>query len=256
MTGREIIKHIDDGAVFYLDFFGNAEHMESTDNGFYRVIRSKENEQGLSFVYDIRLEDLSEKDATEKIAEIKALKLPTWWPLCLSDGLYRSIHQKEKEKAPLVLPDGEELYMAITSAEQMSVVRQPNGTVIKRVQDAESFALWAQSVEAFFNDDYQYIHPRYYYPACESGKIRCYICYREDCPAAVCAILNNGGICSLEFVATHSGYRRQGFAKYICAFAMEEAFAGGARLITLRASNPGTRELYTSLGFQIYNYAI
>lgn len=39
--------------------------------------------------------------------------------------------------------------------------------------------------------------------------------------------MNNNGICSLEFVATHEDFQRQGFAKAICAFAMKEAFAGG-----------------------------
>ena len=33
MTDYEIIKYIDDGAIFYLAFFGDAVHMESTDNG-------------------------------------------------------------------------------------------------------------------------------------------------------------------------------------------------------------------------------
>ena len=46
MTEQEIIKCIDDGANFCLDFFGDAEHMKSTDNGVCREICPKNDEHG------------------------------------------------------------------------------------------------------------------------------------------------------------------------------------------------------------------
>lgn len=77
MTEHEIIKAIDNGATFYLRFFGDAEHMTTTDNGVYAVICPKEGEHGIRFVYDVRLESLSNEEAVAKISEIKALNLPT-----------------------------------------------------------------------------------------------------------------------------------------------------------------------------------
>jgi len=256
MTDHEILKHIDDGAVFYLGFLGDAEHMESTDNGFYRVIQPKDNEQGLSSVFDIRLEHLSKENMSIKIAEVKSLNQHTWWPLCVSDALYRLIHLRAKEKASLIPPDGTELYMAVTSPEEIPAVRQPDGAVIKRAWDAEAFADCTRLGNDWSFNGYPYIHPNYHYPACESGKLRCYVCYYDGLPVSLCSVLDNLGICSLENVVTHTDYRRQGFAKYICAFAIKDAFDNGAELISLRADNPGTRELYTSLGFKIYNHAI
>ena len=256
MTDYEILKHIDGGAVFYLDFFGNAEHMEVKDTGIFRSIHPKDNGQGVRFVYDIRLDNLSDEDAQANITEIKALKMPVWWPLCISNTLYRLIHNKDREATPITPPDGIELFMAVTSLTQVPIVQPVSGAIIRKVNDVESFALWAQSVKECFNDDYQYIHPRYHYPACKAGKIRCYLCFKYNRPVAVCSIMDNAGICLLEFVATHRDFRRQGLAKYICSVAVNESFENGAKLITLRAEEPGTRELYTSLGFRTYNHVL
>jgi len=256
MTDYEILKYIDSGAVFYLDVFGNAEHMEVKDNGSYRFIRPKGDGQGVRLIYDIRLENLSVEDVKTKIAEIKALNVPVWWPIHISNDLYRLIHNKDREPEPITPPDGIELYMAVTPPTQTSFIQPIDGVVIQKSDDEDSFALWARSVKDCFNDDFQYFHPQYHYPACKSGIMRCYICHKDDRPVAVCSIMDNAGICSLENVATHMDYRRQGIAKYICAVAMKEAFDCGAKLISLRAVEPGTRELYTSLGYKIFNYAV
>jgi len=182
--------------------------------------------------------------------------MPIWFNLQASDDLHRLMYGKAREKVLLDPPDGEELYMAVTSPEQIPAVRKPNGAEIRRVCNAEAFAEGALLVNDWMTDGYQDIHPQNHYPACASGKIRCYVCYKDEHPVSVCSIMDNGGICSLEFVATHVDNRRQGFASAVCTFAMKEAFTDGAEIITLRAVNPGTRELYTSLGFKIYNYAI
>ena len=52
MTDYEILKCIDSGAVFYLDVFGNAEHMEIKDNSNYRFIRPKDGGQGVRLIYN------------------------------------------------------------------------------------------------------------------------------------------------------------------------------------------------------------
>ena len=72
MTDYEILKYIDSGAIFYLDFFGNAEHMEIKDNGIFRFVSPKNNGQGVRFAYDIRFYNLTIGEAN--IAMIKALK--------------------------------------------------------------------------------------------------------------------------------------------------------------------------------------
>jgi len=78
-----------------------------------------------------------------------------------------------------------------------------------------------------------------------------YIVYFEDKPVSVSAILNNNGIASLEFVATLPEYRRRGFAREASITAIRDAFAAGAKIITLRAFYPANL-LYQSLGFQVY----
>lgn len=56
----------------------------------------------------------------------------------------------------------------------------------------------------------------YHYPLCGDGIMKCYIMYNRNVPAAVASVINNNGIASLEFVATISQMRRQGFAKAVC----------------------------------------
>jgi len=256
MTDCEILKNINNGAVFYLNVFGNAEHMQIEDHGNFRYIYPKGDGQGVRLVYDIRLENLSVENAQAKIAEIKAMNVPVWWPVHISNTLYRLIHNKNREPVSLTPPDGIELYMAATSPTQIPAIQPIDGVKIQKSDDENSFALWARSVKDCFHDDFQYFHPQYHYPACKSGEMRCYLCRKNDRPVAVCSIMDNEGICSLENVATHMDYRRQGIAKYLCAVAMKEAFVCGAKLISLRAVEPGTRELYTSLGYRTYNHAV
>ena len=88
--------------------------------------------------------------------------------------------------------------------------------------------------------------------------IHCQKVRRYDCgkPVAVSAILDNSGIASLEFVATIPEMRRKGYAKAICEKAIHDAFTDGAKIITVRAINLAASQLYKSLGFEVYNYAL
>lgn len=255
MNEFEIIRHVDDGANFYLRFFGQATHMEYSDNGRYCVVRPKEGEQGVSFVFDVKLENLPADIQIRTIHEIKSLNLPVWWSLQLPDALYGLIHKKEKSKARYESMPGEELYMAILPGE-LNDFTIPDDITIKRERSAEDFAKWATAVNDIMTGGYADIHPVNHYPMCYSGAICCYSCYQKDAIVAVAAIINNNGICSLEFVATDPNQRRKGYAKAVCWTAIKDSFTQGDSIVTLRALNPGTKELYTSLGFKIYNHML
>jgi len=245
MTGREIIKRVDAGANHYVRLFGEAAHMESVDNGVYRVIRPKKGGQGISFVCDIRPERLDRKT----IREIKRLHMPIWWPLQISDALYRRIHHKKRK------PGGEpdELYMAILPG---GAVPHEKAQLVRQVDNAGEFERWAMLVNSMFDSAYACIHPMHHYPLCERGAMRCYFIETGGRMIAAAAIMRECTDASLEFVMADPAHRRQGLASGVCAAAIEDAFARGAEIVTLRASNEGTRELYTSLGFKIYNDAI
>lgn len=58
MNDAEIIRRIDAGANHYISLLGNAAHMVSHDTGHYSYVHPKAGEQGISFVYDIRVDDL------------------------------------------------------------------------------------------------------------------------------------------------------------------------------------------------------
>lgn len=254
MTEQEIIKHVNDGANFYLNFFGNAAHMEYHKNDFYSYIYPKQGEHGVSFAFNVKLENLSKGEQLEKIAELKSLNMPVWWNLQASDDLYRLIHGKEKTITELV--DGDELYMAIFPTELINQEKTRTDIVIRKVGTPAAFKEWATAVNTIMFDGYADIHPVNHYHLCKKGMINCFTCYYAGVAVSFASVMDDNKICSLEFVATNPNYRRQGFAAAVCSEAMEDAFINGAKIITLRALQPGTRELYTSLGYKIYNNAL
>ena len=245
MTQQEIIRRVDAGANNYIRLFGEAAHMESIDNGVYRVIRPKKGEQGISFVCDVRPERLDGR----AIREIKRLHMPVWWPLQLSDARYRRIHHKKRARGG----EPDELYMAIFPGEAVS---HEKARLVRIVETPEGFARWSMLANGGFDSAYACIHPQYHWPLCESGALRCYYIEKDGQVIAVAAIMQEGTDASLESVVTAPSHRRQGLASGVCAAAVQDAFARGAKLVTLRAGNEGTRELYTALGFKIYNEAI
>ncbi|MDR1117094.1 MAG: GNAT family N-acetyltransferase [Oscillospiraceae bacterium] len=256
MTEQEIIRYVNSGANFYLRLFGDAEHMEYHKNDFYSFIQPKHGEHGVRFAFDVKLENLSEKEQLEKISKLKLLKMPVWWDLQVSDNLYRLINGKSKAK-PISEPvDGDELYMAIFPNERMNPTRMPANVVVKMADTPAAFEEWATAVNTIMFDGYADIHPVNHYHLCEKGLINCFTCYYDGIAVAFASVMDDAKICSLEFVATDPNYRRQGFATVVCSEAMSHAFSNGAQIITLRALQPGTKELYTSLGFKIYNYAL
>ena len=95
MNTQEIIRRIDDDTNNYIRLFGEAPHMESLDNGAYRVIRPKKGEQGLKFICDVRPERLDKKT----VRAVKRLKVSVWWGLLLPDDLRKK--HKKIESSPL-----------------------------------------------------------------------------------------------------------------------------------------------------------
>ena len=256
MTDSEIIRHIDDGANFYLGFLGDASHMEYCDNGYYSFIKPKEGEQGVRFAFNVRIEDLSEKEQTKKIEEIKALDMPVWWDLQSSERLYKLIHGEDKKVVAGAPADGEELYMAVFPDQLIAKAALPVNTAIKKADNPKDFELWANVVNNILNGGYPAIHDKNHYHLCRKGKISCFSCCKDNTVVSVASIMNNNNISSLEFVATVPEHRRKGLAKAICFEAIRDAFLSGSKIITVRAINPGTRDLYKSLGFKIFNYAL
>lgn len=255
MKPIEVIKHINDGVNFYIKFFGDADHMEYYNIGIYSYIKPKDGEQGVRFAFDIHLENLSKDEQIKFIDEIKALNMPVWWDLQSSAELFKLIHNKEKETINREPKDGDELYMAMLPNELKSI-NSASDSLVKKADNSTDFAVWANVQNEILCGGYRNIHPQNNYTWCEKGLIDCYVCYKGNKAVAFSSVMNHNGICSLEFVGTHPDFRKQGLAKTVCYVALKNAFDNGAKIITLRAVNPGTRELYTGLGFKIYNFAL
>ncbi|MDD4495112.1 MAG: GNAT family N-acetyltransferase [Eubacteriales bacterium] len=256
MDKQQIIKYIDDGANFYISLFGNAEHMKMVDNGFYTYVKPKEGQFGISFVFNVRLENLSVQTQKEKITEIKALGMPVWLDLLASDELHTMLFGKHKVHAQTTFAENDEVYMALLPDEKPDYPSISDGIRVIKVKTPDEFELWVKIINDLLHGGYPDMHPIYHYPLCQKGLMNCCILYKNDTPSAVAAIMNNKSITSLEFVATVPEMRRQGLAQIVCAKAIDDAFADRAEIITVRAINAVASKLYQSLGFKIYNYAI
>ncbi|GHU81227.1 hypothetical protein FACS1894191_7950 [Clostridia bacterium] len=257
MTPTQIIRHVNDGANFYVDFFADADHMSRIQTPHYTYTEPKPGEQGINFVYNIALENLPKDEQAAQINAIKALHMPAWWNLQCDDDLYKLIFGKEKSHAIAEPVDGDELYMALLPGELNARRRLPKGIKIKKVVSAADFAHWAKFQNDVLCGGHQDIHPQKHYRWCGNGKLRCFAAYCDNDIISVASIMRNDAACSLEFVATHPDYRRQGLASAVCSETILDAFESGAEIVTLRAINPGTRQLYCdTLGFTVYNFAL
>lgn len=253
MTEKEVIRHIDAGADYYVSLFGDAEHMETIHHEHYSYVMPKQGEHGISMVYCVRLENLSLEKQKQIIEEIKSLHMPVWFPLTASDELFFLFFGADRVHEQTQFADDDEVYLAMLPDEKP--ISQENDGIV-RVCTAEEFAVWAKINNDSLAGGNPDMHPVYHYPLCLSGKMRCYIIYAEKVPVAVCAIMDQQGIASLEFVATVPEKRRKGYAGAVCARAIQDAFVDGAKIITVRAVNGAARKLYQSLGFKVYNHVL
>lgn len=250
MKNVEIIKHIDDGANFYLRLLGDAEHMEYTDNGYYSIIRPKSGQKGGTSLFNIRLEHLADEELKEKIKEIKGLNIHTWWGVGLSERMLDAVFGENRPE-PVPEPNAEEANMAMLSEDKPQYEEIASPISVKKVDNVEDFKLWANISNTVLHDGYPIMHSVNHYHLSQSGVMPCYIAYYNGTAASVCSIINNKDISSLEFVATTDGFRKRGLARAVCITAINEAVKNGSKIITLRAF-PGAKKLYQTMGFRIY----
>lgn len=250
MEKLEVCKHIDDGSNFYLRVLGDAEHMEYSDNGYYSIIKPKDGQEGGTSLFNIRLDHLSDEELEEKVKEIKKLNLHTWWGFGLSERILSAVFGENRPK-PVTETNDEEGCMAMLPDEKPKYKEIGMPITVKRVKNVEDFKIWANISNKILYGDYPIIHPYNHYHLCEKGTMPCYIAYYNGTAAAVCSVIHNKNISSLEFVATAEEFRKKGLAGAVCATAIEEAFNNGSKIITLRAF-PETKKLYRELGFKIY----
>lgn len=253
MTEQEIIRHIDEGANYYAGLFGKAEHMETIEEEFYTYIKPKAGEYGICFVYNVSIENLAPEQQKEMIAKIKSLNMPVWFSLQATDELYNQFFGKSRVHGQTVFAEDDEIYMALLPEDE---IRCDENERIVKVQTAKEFEIWAKIANDVLAGGKPDMHPIYHYPLCSKGLMKCYILYHDNVPTAVAATMNNEGAVSLEFVATIPEMRRRGFASALCARAVQEAFAEGARIVTVRAINAAAGKVYEAIGFQAYNYAL
>lgn len=235
MTDQEVIRYINRGANYYVSLFGRAEHMEAVRKERYSFIRPKGDVYGIRFVYNVRLEGLSRERNEELIAEIKGLNMPVWWDL--------------EYPIPAAEPDGE-TYLAMLAAERPD---WPDHPAVTEAETQEDFAQWAGVVNQVLSGGREDLHPRYHYPLCREGLLRCYT-LRDPAGRALstaAAAVDREAV-SLEFVATVPDHRRQGLARAVCCRAVKDAFSQGAEIATVRAVDGRAAALYSSMGFKKY----
>lgn len=254
MTEREIVNRINEGANYYISMFGRAEHMEIIHKEFYSYVKPKGNEYGISIIYNVQIEELPFEKQKALVAEMKALHMPIWLDLFASDEVFLLMFGQDKVHGQTEFADNDEIYMALLPHEKKE--NFVNNEKIVKVQSSEEFVKWAQIANDVLANGYPDMHPTYHYSLCREGIMKCYILYDQDKPVSVASILNDGGIASLEFVATIPTMRRCGFAQAVCEKAVREAFEAGAKIVTLRAIDAVAGKLYESIGFKAYNYVI
>lgn len=253
MTEAEVIRHINAGAINYISLFGEGEHMEKIDTGTYSMVKPKEGQEGISFVYRIRVENLPDEKKHCIAQEIHRLGVPFWLDLDASDDVFRLFFGKEKAHGQTCFSDEDEQYMALLP-EWFS--GHSCDCRITEVTTAEEFALWANLANLLLAGGRMDIHPTHHYPLIIRGMMRCYLLYADKKPVAVAATMNQQGIVSLELVGTREDYRRKGFARAICSKAVEDAISDNASLVTVRANSSASAGVYKSLGFRVYNHVL
>lgn len=248
MTNKEILRHIDDGANYYVNLFGEAVHMERFDKEFYSYLKPKEGEQGISFIYNVNINGLPMEQMKAVVDEMKSMNMPIWLGMDLSDEAVYVFSGKKPTKEKREPKEDDEVYLAMLSEEKPEYPK--NDHKIIKVHTAEEFALWAKMVNNIFSNGYTDIHPINHFVWCEKIGVKCYILYHDGVPASVAAIMDNNGVDSLEFVGTVPEMRRKGFAKAICEKAVSDAFSDGASIVTLRAINRAVARMYQFIGFK------
>lgn len=244
MKKEEVLRLMDDWANFYLWILGDAKHMDFVDNGRYCAAFPKEGQKGINSIFNIRLENLSDEELSQTVNEIKEMKKHTWWNQ-YSDHVNRVAFPEGRK---VCSPDDWEVYAVMLPHEKPDY--PANSIDIKKVGSLGNFADWCK-IENQYEFHSEDLHPENHYHHCLYGAIHCYVAYENNLPIAVAGIMDNKqGVCSLEFVSTVTEYRQKGFATAVCQAVITEAFANGAKVITVRAYGDNGKKLGKSLGFK------
>lgn len=252
MTPREILRHIDNGAEHFLLTLADAPHMTCIDADGYTVIHPNAGEEGVSFVCGLQLSALSTEESASLIARAKAEGLPVWFPLLATNEQFQQFFGRARiHDAPLSADD--EVYMALLPHE---VTAEPLAHPVIRATDSISFSDCAAVINAVLSVGRPDLHPVHHLHLMKTGRIHAHVLYHNSNPVSAAITMSNGGIASLEFVATLPEYRHRGYAEAVCRQAVQDELTRGATLITVRAVNPTVARLYERLGFNAYNYAL
>lgn len=251
MTDKErgaVRKRIDDAGTLFFDLLGDGAHMQKMKYPRYTVIRPKDGEKGPVTLYDIRLDGLPEHGAKALIDEVKAMNIHVWWDICFPQDVKQWIFGIRPAPAPE--PNEEESYMAMLKEEKPAY--PPNGEriTVKRVGNAQEFALWAELTNGFFQEG-MLMHPVHHYHLCTQGDMACYIGFIDGQAAGVCCMMKRGELAALYLVATAQEYRHKGIATAVCMAAIDDAEQEGTQLFTACAW-PSIKTLMRRLGYMYY----
>ncbi len=236
INDTDLLKYVDNGANLYVRILGQASHMAIEDNGIYEYIHPKNNEDGLRFVYNIRLDNLIDVEKERALADISKFKAPTWYPLLPSNEYTK---------------DDEELYGAMLYDWLPKYIETSKCIEIKRVTTRNEFNEWCRLCNDYMHGGSNIIDPKSHWEFVENGTIAFYLGYADKKAVSVCAVIYDDKICSLEFAYTLSDYREKGYCKALSQYALNEAFENGAEIVTIRTINNG-HYVGKSLGFRFY----
>lgn len=244
------IRCIYQGAYTYLRAFAEATSMELHSEDGAEWIAPKPGCPGPSLVYGL---NLGETDAARRldalIDRIRAGQAPGLW-FHSPDWTPANILERMQAKGfqDMSHPDEPEPAMAL---DMRHAPQWPEPVFeVKPVRRQSELEAWCGIVnEALF--ECELMPAAYYTPWLVSGTVMMVVAWQGEVPVATAASICDGGIASLEFVATVEKYRRKGAATAACVAALRALKELGVRTVTLRARHDGV-SLYEKLGFRTY----
>jgi len=252
MNARQILQHIDNGANHFLRTLADAPHMSCTETQGMTIIQPRPGQEGIFFVCNLALEGLDYAESLALIRRAKAVGFPVWFPLLASDEQFAAFFGRKRiHGAPLAADD--EVYMAMLPGEMTPGA--PAFPVV-RADTLPVFADCAHVANTVLAGGRPDLHPIHHAPLIQARRIYCYVLYADGKPVSAAVTMGQEDIVSLELVATLPEHRRQGYAEAVCRQAVQDAWARGAKLLTVRAADANAASVYAKLGFHPYNDAL
>lgn len=219
-------------------------HLE--EHAFYTLLRPEAGEEGARFVFDVRLSGLIDDEVISRAEAVRALGIPTWWPITL-DAHGRDLVFGSAQPAP---EEDEEAYMILPPGKAPRLHHIAEDIDSWRVRNEDMFALWATLANQALHGGYPVVHAGHHAHLWQEGQMDCWVANWRGQPAAVAATLRPGnGSVQLNFVGTLPHFRRRGLAQAVSQAALSQAVEDGADMVTLTASAQA-KALYTGLGFE------